>query len=866
MLAIKNKNLSLGPRANTVVDLGQVVEGHITALLSAISDPEIPQHILPQDFKLELLRSGTVVATAVALAVSIVNDSPSQWQVRVTSKKQTGLLHFNLRIEFPVPEQAATLEAYFKVDESQGGTLRHWQAIVLLPPLSPGTITAQRIDAPFGSRLTLEFMVGPQVLASAHDQLLALDLSSGAPPLTLRITCDTPPSETTSVTVRVLYPSTRRVLTKQIPLQFFARVFEEFWNERVPQPLSLSITDHNLSITFDPALKREQNLEDVKVSLPSMSLPTGNDVKIMGMFSRSIRLSASIGPNPANSIRVAPAPPHKYPQAACFAVDVVFEEPGPHLDVNNLPDIAMHNVSLRLEFYLSDLGTSIYFFPNAIVKIGSAEFIEVGVATHIETTAREGIMDALARGTTMARYGDAMRPWLLGEPYTVMAAGSRFGEILIDYVEPPPQVSIPTPRTAVQPGNLSRVKHIVVLMMENRSFDHMLGYLSLTPRAPGQPVNGLTGSELNHFNGQVFPTHLLPTTLVEISPPHGFVPTHNQITDHMGGFVAAFAKEHESQGADVSVVMGHYDGKLLPVYHQLAAQFAICDKWHAAHPGPTWPNRFITLTGRLNQDAFGQFELDNPDLSNFTPAEATTIFDILSANNVSWRYYENGYSFIRLFTRYTFDIKNVLGFSSFLSDAAAGTLSQVTFIDPDFIEFPPGADDQAPSDPIDGQIFVGTVVNALLASPAWADTLLIATYDEHGGFFDHVEPPATPVKFEGDMDHYGLRVPTFIVSPYVEPGDVSTQVFDHASILATIQRAFLGPQAPDLGPRVSHAADVGSLLGRTAPRTGIPPLELPRGTEGRRARRVQLPFPNRGSREFNDLLFMARMFTGIGPK
>ena len=722
--------------------------------------------------------------------------------------------------------------------------MRHWQAVVQLPPLSPGTITAQRIDAPFGSRLTLEFMAGPQVLASAHDQLLALHLSSGAP-LTLRITCDTPPADTTSVTVRVLYPSTRRILTKQIPYQFFTRVFDEFWNKRIPQPLKLSIDNHKLSITFDPELKREQNLDDIAVVLPSMSLPTIDaDYKIMGMFSKSMQLSAGFGPNPANTLRVPPAPPHKYPQAAYFAVDVVFEEPGPRLAVNVLPDIVMHNVSLRLEFYLSNLGTSIYFFPRAIVKIGSAEFIEVGVANRIEDNANKKITGALERGTAMASCGNAMRPWLLGEPYSVTAAGSRFGEIWIDYVEPPPQVSIRTPRTPVQPGNLSRIKHLVVLMMENRSFDHMLGYLSLTPRASGKSVNGLTGSEVNHYNGQAFQTHLLPKTLIEFSPPHGFGPTHNQITDHMGGFVAAFAKEYESQGADVSLVMGHYDGKLLPVYDQLAAQFAICDNWHAAHPGPTWPNRFITLSGRLNQDAFGQFELDNPDLSTFTPVEATTIFDILSANDVSWRYYENGYSFIRLFTRYTFDIKNVLGFSSFMSDAAAGTLPQVAFIDPDFIEFPPGADDQAPSDPIDGQNFVGTVVNALMAGPAWADTLLIVTYDEHGGFFDHVEPPATPVKFESDMDRYGLRVPTFIVSPYVEPGDVSTQLFDHTSIQATIQRAFLGPQAPDLGLRVSHAADVGSLLTRTTPRTVIPPLKLPHGTEGRKARRIQLPFPS----------------------
>jgi phospholipase C len=269
----------------------------------------------------------------------------------------------------------------------------------------------------------------------------------------------------------------------------------------------------------------------------------------------------------------------------------------------------------------------------------------------------------------------------------------------------------------------------------------------------------------------------------------------------------------------------------------------------------------------MNVNQFGLFERDNPDLATFTPSEATTIFDVLTANNITWRYYENGYCFIRLFTRYTFDTTNVRAFTHFKDDAAAGDLPQVVFIDPDYIEYPPGADDQAPSDPTDGQIFVGTAVNALLGSPAWKDTLLIVTYDEHGGFYDHVEPPSTPVKFEGEIDRYGLRVPTFIVSPYVEAGDVSSRQFDHASIQATIQRTFLGPKAPDLGPRVAHAADVGPLLTRQQPRLDILPLALPPPPDTtRRVHRRQLPFPSQDSAEFNDLLFLARMFTGMAPE
>jgi phospholipase C len=492
----------------------------------------------------------------------------------------------------------------------------------------------------------------------------------------------------------------------------------------------------------------------------------------------------------------------------------------------------------------------------------------VGIAGTIASEANSKINDALSRNAAMGQFGKAIRPWLLGGAFEIRAAGSRFGEIWVDFVEPLPVAPPPVARSPVQPGNLAKIDHIVVLMMENRSFDHMLGYLSLPGGRPsGKAVNGLRGGELNRFRGQDFPSHLLDKTFIEFSPCHGFICTQHQMSDNMGGFVASFAEHDEALGADISVVMGHYDGKLLPVYDQLAAQFAICDRWHAAHPGPTWPNRFITVSGRLNKDAFDQFEFDNPNLGRFAPSLVDTIFDVLSANRVSWRYYENGYSFIRLFERHTFDVKNVLGFSSFLRDAAAGALPSVSFIDPDFVEFPPGADDQAPSDPIDGQRFIGTVVNALMASPNWPKTLLIVTYDELGGFYDQVNPPTTPVKFEGDLDRYGVRLTTFLVSPFVEPGEVVTQLLDHASIQATIQRRFLGPQAPDLGPRVAHAADVGSALTRATPRTGLAPLTLPAESPNRRrARPSAQPFPSSDSQEFNDLLFLARMFTGIGPK
>ena len=146
--------------------------------------------------------------------------------------------------------------------------------------------------------------------------------------------------------------------------------------------------------------------------------------------------------------------------------------------------------------------------------------------------------------------------------------------------------------------------------------------------------------------------------------------------------------------------------------------------------------------------------------------------------------------------------------------ALAGTLPSVTFIDPDFINVPPGNDDQPPADIADGQHLIGRVVNALINGPRWNKTLLMITYDEHGGFFDHVPPPAAPAV--SGIDRYGVRVPAFVVSPWVARGQVTDVVFDHTSILKTIIRRFLSARPPDLGERVAAANDLSMVLQPTA--------------------------------------------------
>ena len=340
--------------------------------------------------------------------------------------------------------------------------------------------------------------------------------------------------------------------------------------------------------------------------------------------------------------------------------------------------------------------------------------------------------------------------------------------------------ALPRPRI----GSLSKVDHIVVLMMENRSFDQVLGYLS---RELGRPdVDGLntlgpdptTNAQHNRHNDRLFfPERADATAWPSFSVPgpcHDTDCVLSQIDQNMGRFVASFAKRVGDDPALLHLVMDYFGPDQLPVYAMLAKEFGICDRWFTSHAGPTWPNRFVLLTGDLNLDPFGNVEEDNPDFTTMLPIQTPTLFDHLNDLSVPWRVFEHGYSFIRLFGRHTFDTTNVVAFDDpvrgFDAAARGGTLPPVTLIEPDYIDLPPGNDDHPPADMADGQRFVNRVVQALMAGPAWERTMLVITYDEHGGFYDHVNPPTDAPPLRGSRRTLGPRVPTFVVSPLVERG------------------------------------------------------------------------------------------------
>ena len=407
-------------------------------------------------------------------------------------------------------------------------------------------------------------------------------------------------------------------------------------------------------------------------------------------------------------------------------------------------------------------------------------------------------------------------------------------------------------------ANLEKIDHIVVLMLENRSFDHMLGYLSL--EGGRGDIDGLREEFRNEHDGRRYPVHHLKTTAIPDDPDHSARSVDLQVGGgKMNGFVASFAdtlSRHGVQDGDPGRVMGYYNAADVPVYDHLAREFAVCDHWFSSVPGATWPNRLYAICGRAarSRDDLPQ---NRPPMYN-----QPSFVRHLDAHGVTWRWYSFEVGTLRLAdARYALGHHDSFAFfskenlnwkaelqlriddlaASFLEDAAMGTLPSVSWIDPNFSNFNPIGfqpnDDHAPADIKDGQELVLAVYHALAAGPQWKKTMLVIFYDEHGGFYDHFPPPAAADDNRWLFGRYGVRVPALIVSPWTEPGSVSTTVFDHASIIKTILLRF----APDalnrpsrhrgllarvtsaghpryLGTRVARAHDLGELLTRTAPR------------------------------------------------
>lgn len=371
--------------------------------------------------------------------------------------------------------------------------------------------------------------------------------------------------------------------------------------------------------------------------------------------------------------------------------------------------------------------------------------------------------------------------------------------------DPPPQSDCESSDEASFDALFAGIDHIVVLMMENRSFDHVFGALALLE---GRTVDGLTGRESNpDGNGDPVAVFPLGEANVEGDPSHSWEGSRAQWNEGANdGFVQSF----ENTGGPVpEQVMGYYDRARLPVSYALADHYALCDRYFASVMGPTWPNRFHANLGT-----------SNGTMSNDAVSDLPSIFDRLDEAGVSNVYYNAGIPFA-----FTFGKTEGFGtMAEFFDAAAAGTLPSFCMVDPIFtVGENLGNDDHPPVDPSFGQAFIASVYQALANSPSWNNTLLVLTYDEHGGFFDHVAPPETTDDIP-EFRQLGFRVPTVVIGPRVRRGCVTSTVLDHVAIVATVTRKWgLAP----LSSRADASADFSVCLDPAFIDDPQPPAPIP---------------------------------------
>lgn len=379
---------------------------------------------------------------------------------------------------------------------------------------------------------------------------------------------------------------------------------------------------------------------------------------------------------------------------------------------------------------------------------------------------------------------------------------------------------------------LSEIDTIVVLMMENRSFDHYFGSAAFLER---WPVVGLTGQESNpNLAGEPISVfHLANRTPVD--PPHGWDQCHAQWNF---GANDGFVREHETTDpGSAREVMGFHIRADIPTFYRLAESYALCDHWFASVMGPTWPNRFYLHSGSSN----GQ-------ISNNPEAGLAHIWDHLADAGYSGRNYYSDLAwawggFVEPLASYTSSIDR------FFEDAQQGTLPNFSVIDPDFGTLGGGGNDDHPPHDIDlGQIFIASVYAALAQSPQWNRCMLVITYDEHGGFYDHVAPPqiGDPIV---DFQQLGFRVPAVVIGPHVRRGCVVSNTFDHASVLATVSRRF-GVQPPS--GRIPQTLDLSSCIDGATLRNPVPAVPLTPMTIS--IERALAPRPGSGQPELRYLL------------
>jgi len=377
--------------------------------------------------------------------------------------------------------------------------------------------------------------------------------------------------------------------------------------------------------------------------------------------------------------------------------------------------------------------------------------------------------------------------------------------------------SLPYPHLPIGTDTISQIKHIVVLMMENHSYDNRLGMLK-RPGADGFSFdkNGKPTATNPYRNGDIQHAFRMPTTCqLKGHPAQDWVASHTQYArGRLDGFV-------KSGSGPVS--MGYWQWADQPFYYSLAKLFPIADRYFCSLLGQTDPNRRYLMSAT-------SLGLVSDDLSKVVQyPKHGTIFDRLNARKISWKNYFSTLPttalYIKLFEKNQSKIVNI---KHFFEDAASGNLPSFSLVDPDFMV----KSEENPQNVAAGEQFAAKVINAVMSGPAWAHTLLIWTYDEHGGYYDHVRPPKTIApdnippdvpkgvsKYEG-FTRLGFRVPFAIVSPWARANYVSHQVFDHSSICALVEAKW---NLPSMTLRDANANVMLDMLDFSKPTFATPP-------------------------------------------
>jgi phospholipase C len=376
--------------------------------------------------------------------------------------------------------------------------------------------------------------------------------------------------------------------------------------------------------------------------------------------------------------------------------------------------------------------------------------------------------------------------------------------------------SLPDPRRPAGTDLVPEIENIVVVMMENHSFDNMLGMLG---RGDGFALDakGSPKAACPDGKGNLVHAYHMPSDCQTDGVGNDWNTAHRSYDNGSNqGFVEASTGES----------MGYFLGSDMPFTWGLASTFPIADRWFCSVLGQTDPNRRFLMSGT-------SLGLVNDTFPTALPPNGT-IFDSFNKYNISWRdYYSNVPTvgvYLPLLTRPAI-AENLVKIDQFFSDAAAGSLPQFSLLEPNYSI----QSEENPQDVQYGDQFLSDVVNAVMAGPQWSKTLMIWNYDEWGGWYDHVPPPAAvtpddvppdlpPGSLPGTFARYGFRVPAGVISPYAKKDFVSHIVYDHTSVLKTVEKKW---NLPALTRRDANAEDVFAMVDFTAKPQFLHPPVLP---------------------------------------